>query len=91
MDQMGRLEFTSPREAWGGEAESFTPLLAKADMLEYLGAETGIGPLTLVETEHTTAGSRSLDILAETIDGRRVSIENQYNRADHDHLTRGLA
>lgn len=88
---MGRLEFTSPREAWGSEAESFTPLLAKADMLEYLGAETGIGPLTLVETEHTTAGSRSLDILAETIDGRRVSIENQYNRADHDHLTRGLA
>jgi hypothetical protein len=88
---MGRLEFASPREAWGGEAESFTPLLAEADMLEYLGAETGIGPLTLVETEHATAGSRSLDILAETIDGRRVSIENQYNRADHDHLTRGLA
>lgn len=91
MGQMGRLEFTSPREAWGGEAEFFTPLLAETEMLEYLGAETGIGPMVLVETEHTTAGSRSLDILAETVDGRRVSIENQYNRADHDHLTRGLA
>lgn len=34
---------------------------------------------------------RSLDILAETTDGRRVAIENQYNAVDHDHLTRGLA
>ena len=88
---MGRLEFTTPREAWGGEATSFTPLLAQEQMLDYLGRETGIGPLVLVETEHSTAGGRSLDILAETPDGRRVAIENQYGVADHDHLTRGLA
>lgn len=88
---MGRLEFATPKEAWGGEAEAFTPLLAAAELLEYLGRETGIGPLLHVETEHTTAGSRSLDILAETPDGRRVAIENQYHQADHDHLTRGLA
>jgi hypothetical protein len=68
---MGRLEFTTPREAWGGEATSFRPLLAQEPMLEYLGQETGIGPLMLVETEHTTAGGRSLDILAETPDGTR--------------------
>lgn len=30
-------------------------------------------------------------ILAETADGRRVAIENQYTTVDHDHLTRGLA
>ena len=88
---MGRLEFSPPRDAWGGEATAFTPLLAKEDMLAYLGEATGIGPLTLIETEHTTTGGRSLDILAETADGRRVAIENQYNTADHDHLTRGLA
>jgi hypothetical protein len=29
--------------------------------------------------------------LAETSVGRRVAIENQYHRVDHDHLTRGLA
>ncbi len=60
-------------------------------MLKYLGEATGIGPLVLIETEHATAGNRSLDILAETVDGRRVAIENQYHTADHDHLTRGLA
>ena len=88
---MGRLEFTTPREAWGGEATAYTPLLAEDDMLRYLGEATGIGPLDLVDVEHATAGNRSLDILAETRDGRRVAIENQYRRADHDHLTRGLA
>ncbi len=88
---MGRLEFTDPREAWGGEASAFTPLLAEEDMLEYLGDETGIGSISLIEVEHTTAGNRSLDILAETSTGDRVAIENQYNVADHDHLTRGLA
>ena len=91
MAEMGRLEFASPREAWGKEAVSFTPRLAQAELLDYLGRETGIGALVLVEREHTTAGNRSLDILAETPDGRRVAIENQYGAADHDHLTRGLA
>ena len=91
MSEMGRLEFSTPREAWGGEAVAFTPLLAAPEMLEYLGAETGIGPLHLVETEHATAGGRSLDILAETADGSSVAIENQYGVGDHDHLTRGLA
>ena len=88
---MGRLEFSTPRDAWGGEATAFTPLLAQSDMLDYLGEAIGIGPLVLIEREHPTAGNRSLDILAETSDGRRVAIENQYKTADHDHMTRGLA
>jgi hypothetical protein len=91
MSQMGRLEFTTPRQAWGGEATDFTPLLAQPEMLEYLGEATGIGLLSPVEVEYATAGHRSLDILAETTNGQRVSIENQYGVADHDHLTRGLA
>lgn len=91
MTQMGRLEFATPKEAWGGEAKAFTPLLGRDDMLEYLGEAAGVGPLVAVEVEHSTAGNRSLDILAETADGRRVAIENQYGVIDHDHLTRGLA
>lgn len=88
---MGRLEFATPRDAWGYEATGFTPLLGQDDILAYLGATCGVGPLSLVETEHATAGSRSLDILAVTSDQRKVAIENQYGAADHDHLTRGLA
>ena len=91
MEEMGRLEFATPREAWGGEAEAFTPLLGTDEMLAYLGRATGIGRMTVVETEYATAGGRSLDILAETADERRVAIENQYGRGDHDHFTRGLA
>ena len=59
MSEMGRLEFTTPREAWGSEATDFTPLLGQDEMLEYLGNATGIGPLSQVEIEHTTAGSRN--------------------------------
>lgn len=63
MTEMGRLEFTTPKEAWGGEASDFTPKLASVEMLEYLGDAIGIGPMSLVGTEHKTAGHRSLDIL----------------------------
>ena len=89
--QMGRLECATPRLAWGGEATDFTPLLAQPELLSYLGRACELGELHLVEVEHATAGNRSLDILAELADGRRVVIENQYGTADHDHLTRGLA
>jgi hypothetical protein len=51
-----------------------------------------IGRLTAVGTEVTLPGTaRSLDLLAELSDGRRVAIENQFGQADHDHLTRGFA
>lgn len=88
---MGRLEFATPRSAWGGEATDFTTLLGNDEMLGYLGDECGIGPLSVVEIDHATACDRTLDILAETMDGRRVAIENHYGLVGHDHLTRGLA
>jgi len=45
MSEMGRLEFTTPRNAWGGEATAFTPLLA----------ETGDGRLVAIENQYKTA------------------------------------
>lgn len=88
---MGRLEFTSPQSAWGGDATDFATLLGNDEMLGYLGAECGIGQLGVVEVGHATAGDRSPGILAETTDGRRVAIENQYGPAGHDDLAKGLA
>lgn len=38
-----------------------------------------------------TAGGRRIDIVAQGADGSEFVVENQYGRADHDHLTRGLA
>ena len=77
------------RTVWPGEAVDFTPWLG--GNLDFLD-ELGLGQLSLMEVEAQLPGlGRSLDILAETADGRRVAIENQYHAVDHDHLTRGLA
>lgn len=77
------------REVWPGEAKDFTPWLA--DNLDWLEV-IGLGPLSLIGQEVSLPDTgRSLDLLAETSDGHKVAIENQYGRADHDHLTRGLA
>ncbi len=74
---------------WPLEPTHFTPWLGQH--LEFLD-DLGLGELRLVEIEAQLPGlGRSLDILAETVDGRRVAIENQYSAVDHDHLTRGLA
>ncbi|SDM41465.1 hypothetical protein SAMN05660642_02453 [Geodermatophilus siccatus] len=74
---------------WPGEATHFTPwLAANLDWLDALG----LGRLELVGTEVVLPTvNRNLDILARTPDGRRIAIENQYLKVDHDHLTRGLA
>ena len=77
------------RLAWPSEARDFTPWLASnLDVLDVLG----IGRLSSIGVEVTLPGTgRSLDLLAEVSDGRRVAIENQFGRADHDHMTRGIA
>jgi hypothetical protein len=84
-----RPERVPVRALWASESADFTPwLAANLDFLD----DVGLGPLTHVRTEAQLPGlGRSLDILAQTTDGRRVAIENQYSSIDHDHLTRGLA
>ena len=77
------------RSVWTNEARDFTPWLA--ENIEWL-SDIGLGPLSVDGVEVAVPdSSRSLDILARTADDRLVAIENQYGRADHDHMTRGLA
>lgn len=86
---MARLAYGSLREAWKGEATDFTPLLA--DQLDALGGAIGVDLMSAGRAEVQAAGGRSIDIVALVPDGTEFVIENQYGRADHDHLTRGLA
>ncbi|MBK1787445.1 hypothetical protein [Prauserella cavernicola] len=86
---MARLVFGRLTEAWQGEATDFTPLLA--EQLDQLGAAIGVDLAAIGESEVPTSGGRRIDIVAESDDGSEFVIENQYGRADHDHLTRGLA
>ena len=77
------------REVWPGEAKDFTPWLA--NNLDTLSAHLKIGELKWDSTEVEIPGGRKLDILATDADDRKWAIENQYDEADHDHLTRALA
>ena len=86
---MEKLIFGKLTEAWTGEASDFTPLLAA--QLDALGDAIGVDLVSLGESEVSTAGGRRIDIVAQVTDGAEFVVENQYGRADHDHLTRGLA
>ena len=86
---MAKLMFGKLNEAWKGEATDFTPLLA--DQLDNLGDALGIDLAALGKSEVLTTGGRRIDIVAQGEDGSEFVIENQYGKADHDHLTRGLA
>jgi hypothetical protein len=68
------------------EEDDFTPWLA--GHLEHLN-HLGMGQLTCKGVEFRVQG-KSLDILAELDDGRVVAIENQYGKANDNHLKRGL-
>ena len=86
---MARLQYGRLSEAWKGEAADFTPLLA--EQLDVIGDEIGVALASVGEAEVLTTGGRRIDIVAHGDDGSEFVIENQYGRADHDHLTRGLA
>jgi hypothetical protein len=86
---MAKLMFGRLSEAWTGEAADFTPLLA--DQLDNLGDALGVDLAAVGKTEVPITGGRRIDIVAQGEDGTEFVIENQYGRADHDHLTRGLA
>lgn len=87
---MAKLKFERLSAAWQGEASDFTPLLAQ--QIDALGDALGLDFTSLkTDTEVLTVGGRRIDIVAEEAEGSELVIENQYGRADHDHLTRGLA
>lgn len=86
---MAKLSFGKLTDAWRGEASDFTPLLAA--QLDSLGDAIGVDLTSVGKTEVATAGGRRIDIVAQGEDGSEFVVENQYGKADHDHLTRGLA
>jgi hypothetical protein len=79
---IGKLERVPLREVWPREAADFTPWLR--DNIDVLSDQLGLS-LTNAESEQS-AGDFSVDLIAETEDGRSVVIENQLERSDHDHL-----
>lgn len=82
---LGRLRQVGLKEIWKHEAYNFTAWLAMNENLELLSEEIDIG-LSLIGTEYNV-GRFKVDIFAEeSVGGRKVIIENQLEKTDHDHL-----
>jgi len=83
--KLGKLNQVELREIWKHEAINFTNWLAKSENLDLLSEEINI-ELSLIETEYNV-GRFNVDIYAEeSSTSRKVIIENQLERTDHDHL-----
>src|SRR5258708_26323147 len=85
-DQLGKFTRAELREIWKNEEYDFAKWLAEKENLDKLGDQVGI-QLRLIETE-AEVGKYSVDILAEDEEapGRKIIIENQLEKTDHDHL-----
>lgn len=83
--KLGKIEQVDVRTIWKHEAIDFTNWLALPENLELLSDEIDID-LALVGTEYNV-GRFNVDIFAEETSGdRKIIIENQLERTDHDHL-----
>ncbi len=98
MEKMtSEIEFLEPvdiRRVWAKEDKSFTPWIAKPDVMAKLLDQCGIdydGELTIRQEVPLPGYKRKLDVLVESTSGDKIAIENQFNEADHDHMTRALA
>ncbi len=83
---LGKLEKVDIRKIWEHEALSFTPWLAMPENLSQLGEALGIEFDEDNIQKEVGVGDFSADILTSDLSGRKVVIENQLEKTDHDHL-----
>ena len=83
---LGRRKVVPLRQIWKSESEDFTPWLAREDNLRLLGNTIGFDDLELVAREKKV-GLLSADLVCRIKDtSEKVVIENQFEKADHQHL-----
>jgi hypothetical protein len=83
---VGKLKKVDLREIWEHEAYDFTSWLF--ENCEVLNDQIGLS-LTAIEKEKSV-GPFFVDIFAEDSTGKKVIIENQLTKTDHDHLGKVL-
>jgi len=82
MKKIDKLTKHPIKDAFRYEDRDLTPWLT--ENIDVISEAIGV-TLTNAEKEQST-GSFSVDIKAETEDGRSVVIENQFGKSNHDHL-----
>ncbi len=85
MSKLGKLEKVDLRDIWKGEAQDFTPWLAKDDNLSLLG-DTLDMELELEGQEKSVGPFRADIVCRDTADNSLVLIENQLAKTDHQHV-----
>ena len=84
-NKLGKLTKVDLRDLWKNEEYDFSKWLAEEENLALLSDEIGIA-VRLPEKE-AGVGKYSVDILAEEEGtGRKIVIENQLEKTNHDHL-----
>ncbi len=82
---LDKLKKVNLRDVWQHEAHKFTKWLAEEENISELSEEIGID-IEVIQTE-ANVGSFSVDILAKEVESeRKIIIENQLEKTDHDHL-----
>lgn len=81
---LAKLEKVDVRKFWKDEARDFTPWLGKENWIELLGETLGIQ--IEVDGVEVEVGNFKADILAKDMDDRKIIIENQLGKTDHEHL-----
>ncbi len=83
---LGKLKkIENLRSIWEHEASDFTKWLAEAGNIQLLSEETGIN-IKVLQTE-AYDGDFRVDILAQEEEtGKKIIIENQLEKTNHDHL-----
>lgn len=82
---LGILKQVDLRQVWKHEALDFTQWLALPENIDLLSEELDI-EISPIETEYNV-GRFSVDIFAEEVGSeRKIIIENQLEKTDHDHL-----
>ena len=85
----GDLVQENPRDFWPHETGDFTPWLARSENIARLSRMVGLE--LEVESVEQPVGPFNADIVCRSLgEHRRVVIENQLGRSDHDHLGKML-
>ncbi len=87
--EFGELAQQNSRDFWPHEAADFTPWLARPENMARLSQVVGLE--LEVESVEQPVGPFNADIVCTSLgEHRRVVIENQLERSDHDHLGKML-
>ncbi len=85
MDNLGKLEKVNLKDVWKHEEYDFSKWLSTEENLAELSDTIGID--IIFEERESSVGRYSVDIFAnESGSDRKIIIENQLEKSDHDHL-----